>query len=745
MTDSDSVPSRRKFLISALAGMGCVGISSLLPRSALALTEGGGPETWAIASDPVLFSKVWAARFSNKLPWALDPTNSVLATVLNLPASGVQLNPAIQDGIGFVYHADPGTTNTFTVKAGQVDWPILAPMGNALGIPMTPSWGYGNGELEGAFANGTGLPVTYPGRTFVVRRDTPIHVNWRNQLIDGNLPLPHLVGIDQSITMQNEQILASVDSETHQVVYSGPEILGVPISIHHHGGDNNAEFDGGPDQWTTPRREQVGPGIVGPGEAHANSDDFGLAYTYSNTQEAAMTWYHDHAEGVTRINAYAGLAGIYIIRDANEDALIARGKIPSGPYEVPIVLQDKCFTAAGHLAYAGDPADYPAPDLNLPSPTHHPEQFGDIVLVNGVAWPALDVEPREYRLRFLNASDSRVYVMKFGYDGTNRGGTFKNYLPVMKIMSDLGFLDTAVEMPRDTVTLAPGERMDLVVDFSQVTAVRGVRSAILTNSGATPFPFGAPTVPNGMGAGTVMQFNVRLPIDSATAALGLSPLSRTRVTRLKTNLVLRGLDAKTPRLPTVRRLPAGIKTRRILLAEGADQFGRIMPLLGSFQLPGDPPYAHYAGETNLGTLGFTQLPSETPAAGSTEVWEFWNNTVDAHPIHMHLVRFRILEREPFGPSAGAPVDPETGAPAMSEVKPMIDGWTGERLIPEWVQLSGRPLRAPVDEQGWKDTVLCYPGEVARVLVSFDRPGKYVYHCHILAHEEHDMMRWYEVV
>ena len=734
--------NRRKFLQSALAAIGYTGVSAILPRQVFALTQGASQSNWAIASDPSLLTRVWQARFSNTLPWALDPTNTVLAKALNLPASGVQLNPALPNGVGFVYHPDPGSADTYSIKAAEIDWPMLAPLGNAQGIPTTRTWGYGNGELAHAFADGSGLPVTFPGRTFVVRRNEKINVNWRNELVDENsVPLPHLVGVDQTITMQNDQRQATVDPLTKQVTYAGNEIMGVPIAMHHHGGDSRAEFDGGPDQWTTPRRQQIGPGIA-PG-VNANAD--ALAYTYLNSQEAALHWYHDHGEGVTRINAYAGLAGLYVIRDANEDLLVSQGKIPSGPYEVPIVLQDKCFTATGEMAYAGDPADYPVPDLNLPAPTHHPEQFGDIMIVNGMAWPNLDVEPREYRLRLLNGSDSRVYVLKFGFGGTNRRGGFNEYLPIMKIATDLGFLDAPVEMLGKQVTIAPGERMDVVVDFASVTSAGGIRSVTLVNSGNFPFPGGTPTTPNTMGPGTVMRFNVNMALNAATSALGMPALPTSKVTKLKNNLVLRGLNASTPRIGGAARIPAGTPTRRILLAEGADEYGRIMPLLGSFQMPSDAPYLNYPGESNLGTMGFSQLPTETPRLGTTEVWEFWNNTVDAHPIHMHLVRFRIVNREPFGPTPSAPIDPATGQPMVSEVKPMINGWLGERLLPNLVQLSGLPVRAPADEQGWKDTVLCYPGEVTRVLVTFDRPGKYVYHCHILSHEEHDMMRWYQVV
>jgi spore coat protein A len=380
------------------------------------------------------------------------------------------------------------------------------------------------------------------------------------------------------------------------------------------------------------------------------------------------------------------------------------------------------------------------PGLNLSSPTHHPEQFGDVIVVNGVAWPQLDVEPREYRLRLLNGSDSRVYVLEFGYGGVNRRGGFNQYLPMYKISTDLGFLNRPVYMRQ--VIIAPGERMDIVVDFNLVNlAINRNKQVTVVNSGAIPFPLGAPTVANTPGAGTVMRFNVNQPLNAA--------IPKSRVTAILKNLinplVLRGLDPATPLLPAKPVVPANTIVRRILLAEGVDEKGRLTPLLGNFQLPNDPPLLHYPGQSNLGTMGFSQLPTETPTLGSTEVWEFWNNSPDAHPIHLHLVKFRLLNREAFVPTALAPtIDPAVG-PLMAESKDMINGWTGERLLPERVALSGLPVAAPADEQGWKDTILAYPGEVTRILMKFDRPGKYVYHCHILAHEEHDMMRWYEVV
>jgi spore coat protein A len=718
--------TRRTFLGQFTLAAGAAGLAGMLPRSAFAFTQGGGQATWAVASDVTLFARTWAARFTNALPNPLDP--KLL-------------------GIGFVYRPDGGAGTTFTVTAGETLWNVLGPAGS--GLPQTRVWGYGN--YEGVPA---GVPVTFPGRSFVVQRGSPIHVNWvnnlavelaaggvpvldatGNQVTDGALPLSHLVGVDQTIAVTTDQTVRSVTVD-NQVIYPGADIVGVPIAVHHHGGDTGGEFDGGPDQWQTPRRVQSGPGIsVDSGNTLAGDDR--LRYTYDNTQEASMHWYHDHGEGVTRTNAYVGLAGLYVVRDANEAALVNGNKIPGGAYELPLVVQDKAFAADGSLAYSGDPADYPVPGLNLPSPTHMPEVFGDIIVVNGVAWPGFQVEPREYRLRLLNGSDSRFYTLKFGFGGVSRRGGFNNYLEIYKISNDLGLLNNPVQMAAQTVTIAPGERMDVVVDFSVAQPVvrGGPIQVVVTNSAATPFPGGAPTVPGTMGAGTIMRFDVALPLNTA--------VPRTRVQVTGNNLALRGLDPATPRLAGVA-VKAGTPVRRILLAEGADEYGRIMPLLGSFQLAGDPAYKYYPGQSNVGTLAFNQLPTETPTVGRDEVWEFWNTTVDAHPIHVHLSQFRVINREAFGPTPAAPLDPVTGLQMTSVAKDMVNGWSGSRLEPAYVALSGVVRRVPADEQGWKDTVVCYPGEVTRVLMNFKRPGKFVYHCHILSHEEHDMMRWFEV-
>jgi spore coat protein A len=712
--------TRREFIRCSAAGVGASMFpAALLSTSAQAQTAGNmSPSAWAGATDPTLLQNVWNIRFSNTLPWALDPTNAVLAKALNVDAAGnvpvlnVTLKPGLPQ-LGFILKPDTGATNVFSVKAGQTPWPMLGPLGGTFKdgttpIPVTTLWGYGNHDLEAIFTNGGGLGVTFPARSFVVQRGSPVTVHWYNNLVDASGPLPHLVGVDQTISMQ------TVDDTKP----GSAKINGVPIAVHHHGGNSAAEFDGGPDQWFTPQRKQIGPGIS---SANMGGSDH-LTYTYNNDDEASMHWYHDHGEGVTRINAYAGLAGLYVIRDANEAKLIKDLLLPTGEQELPIVIQDKVFQADGNLAYTGDspvfngwavgtanvnvvsqlpgtwalvpptatydPND-PATIVTGDRPTHVPEMFGDVICVNGMAWPSAKVERRQYRLRLLNGSDSRVYTLSFGN------------LTFMQIGTDLGLLN--VPVPMNTITIFPGERKDIVIDFSQVPANTKL---VVTNSAPFPYPNGpgTSTYPGDPWA-TIMQFDVSKPLNQTV----------NKKTQLKLGADLRGNALGTPRLPLLLAAPRNAAAvRKIMLGEGCDEYGRIMPLLGTVA---------------DGTKTFHDAPDISPALGTTEVWEFWNTTVDSHPIHMHLVRFRIADRQKF-----------TGA---VQAKVMSNGWTGVQFTTP-PALSGRAAPAPLSEQGWKDTVVCPPGYVTRVVAQFNRPGKFVYHCHILGHEEHDMMRWFEV-
>ena len=702
--------SRRKFLQTTATGVGVSMLPILFTKTAIAQTVGNMDQTtWAGASDAAIATNAWNNRFTNNLPWLLDPTPAVIKDVLNADASGnvPVLNKRLKSTLpaaGFIYLPDAGHPNTYSIKTGQTVWPMLGRLGthfpDGSPAPVTKVWGYGNTDLESIFTDGTGLPVTHLGRTLVVQRGTPITVNWYNKLVNSsNQPLPHIMPVDQTLAMQKDP--------------KGAPINGVPITIHHHGAASNFEFDGGPDQWFTPLRKQVGPGVyIGGSNPNSTTGSDHLTYRYDSTEEACMHWYHDHAEGLTAVNAYAGLAGLYVIRDKNEAALINSRLIPSGAQEVPLVFQDKLFTANGSLGFTDDspafngwntlapgsvltlpgfPTDY---DPNNPDtvvtgtvPTRQPEMFGDIIIVNGVAWPKLVVEPRQYRFRLLNASDSRVYNFSFG------GKT------VYQIATDGGFLNAPAALT--SVVIAPGERKDIVVDFTGMPL--GTR-LVVTNDANFPYPDGDPTNPTDPYA-TIMQFKVGAPVSSAVSHM--TPTTR-----------LRGYDAATPLLPVVSSVPSrGIAaTRKIMLGEGCDEYGRIMPMLGTVA---------------EGTKRFQDPADIFPAVGTTEVWEFWNTTGDAHPVHMHLVQFRIINRQPFN--------------GAIEEKLLSNGWDGVKLSAPPTLDAGPAVPAPADEQGWKDTVVCPPGLVTRVMANFSKRGKYVYHCHILSHEEHDMMRWYQVI
>jgi spore coat protein A len=493
---------------------------------------------------------------------------------------------------------------------------------------MTTVWGY----------NGS-----YPGATFEARRDLPITVRWKNELVDGGgMPLAHLLPVDTTV---------------HWAMPMAPEYpaSGVPVVTHVHGGHSRSDSDGLPEAWFTPGFAQVGP-------------LFNEIYTYDNDQEAATLWYHDHALGITRLNVYAGLAGFYMLRDAWEDSL----NLPSGPYEIPIAIQDRMFLANGSLFYPSEPEveeeeGEEEGELEPPAESVLPEFFGDFILVNGKAWPVLDVEPRKYRFRFLNGSDSRFYDL-----------WLESGQPFYQIGTDGGLLYSPVMLSR--LVLGPGERADTVLDFSD-PALWGM-TIILRNNARAPFPKGETIDPATVGR--IMAFRVVLP--------------------------LAGPD--TSHLPAILQpaplLPPGpsVRTRQLLLFEGTDEYGRLQPLLGTVA---------------DGPLKFSHPVTENPMLDDVEIWEVFNNTEDAHPIHLHLVQFQILNRQKFHAKGG----PKMGM--MSHFRAV-----------------GRARPPAANEAGWKDTAQMFPGQVTRIIAKFDRPGGYVWHCHILSHEDHEMMRPYYV-
>jgi spore coat protein A len=579
----------------------------------------------------------------------------------------------------FIWQPDTDTTDTYTLKIQE----FTQSLGLGAGVPPTLVWGYGK----------DGQPPTFPGRTFELNQGDAVTVQYVNDLVDaGGNPLPNRMPVDITLDWADPGTVGGITP--------------VPVVAHLHGAESRSSSDGLPEGWGTPCA--TGSTLTSCGTAIPPQEGrlFSYPYDYDNDQEAGTLWYHDHALGITRTNVYMGLAGFYILRDENENGLRASGVLPEHPYEVPIVIQDRQIDSAGQLLY---------PVGKTPVNSALPEFFGDIALVNGVAWPKLDVEPRKYRLRLLNGSDSRFYDLRFEvFKKDNQITPGKGTaVPLLVIGNELGLLDVPATPILDTpeggvrpnapgvLPLGPGERYDVIVDFSGLA--QGTR-VVVTNSARSPYPDASR--PSNKLLDRVMAFDVSKTLIGPDAT------------------VTTGTALRAANLPPAT-VPAGTPVRKILLFEGLDEFGRLMTMLGTVDenLPLTDPLQ--------GTLTFKDPITERPTVGSTEVWEFYNTTVDAHPVHMHLVNFRVLDRQTF---TGV-LTPKTNS----------DGSFGAVLDPASIQKTGPVLQPNAWETGKKDTVKAFPGEVTRVLVSFDREGEYVYHCHILSHEDHEMMRPYEVV
>ena len=480
--------------------------------------------------------------------------------------------------------------------------------------------------------------------------------------------------------------------------------------VHLHGGRVPWTSDGGPYAWFTPGNAAVGPDWQ-PGDSF-----------YPNDQRAALLWYHDHAMGTTRLNAYAGLASAYIVRDAFELELIANGAIPIR--EIPLVIQDKTFKpVADQWGLAGDlwyPSVYEPDRWNLESeslppqvPSAVPEFFGDTILVNGAVYPFLDVEPRRYRFRVLNGSNARFYTLKLVYSrsstfpGSTEPDVNKLGPPFLQIGTEGGFLPSPVLLNNrpnaPTLLLAPGERADLIIDFSHVPP--GSR-LILYNDASAPFP----------GPDDLNDYYVGNRKNPAPSITGNGPNTRTLM-QFRVWPLVGTPDPPAPALtlPAIAPLLESSATtvRDLTLNEDFDEYGRLIQRQGTNVGLYDETFAR----------NFMDPATETPKAGDTEVWRIFNLTGDTHPIHFHLVNVQILERQRF-------------LAKHYKGTPHFNG----------------PARPPAaNERGWKDTVQVNPGEMTKVIMNFGVPAgmpisertggyNYVWHCHILEHEEHDMMR-----
>jgi spore coat protein A len=590
----------------------------------------------------------------------------------------VQALPALGAGIPVATpRFDPvlgSAWDYYELQAGQYQQRLHPDLPNA-----TTLWGYAD-TLTNRFA--------HLGPVIVARRGRPARVRLTN-----NLPGVHILPVDLTL--------------------SGAEAGANRAVLHLHGGFTPWTSDGGPQSWFAPDGTH-GPSFLNNAVLNYPSGCAPAAgqadYLYPNDQSARLMWYHDHAMGTTRLNAYAGLASAYLLTDDFEQALVAANAIPSR--QLPIIIQDKTFKPSGDLwypdTYEGDIGE----GTGIPNPSCVPEFFGDTMLVNGLVYPYVNLERRKYRLRILNACNARFCRLQLYYaqstdDADPRstdahpGKTGPEFL---QIGTEAGFLpESTGPQWMDRLLLAPAERGDVIIDLSEVP--EGSR-LILHNDAPAPFPNG--------------DSEMEYPNRGTASRPGYGPDTRSLLQIRVTPLI----GAKDPKplaplkLPAIAPLsPDGLVSRDLTLNEDFDQYGRLIQRLGtSTQVDGS--FAR----------NYMDQPTEVVNAGAVEVWRIFNLTADTHPIHFHLVNVQVLSRQAFN------VKKYTGAD------------------PAFI---GTPREPDPNETGWKETVRMNPGECTTVIAKFDLPTlpginiplnsafqghEYVWHCHILEHEEHDMMR-----
>ena len=460
-----------------------------------------------------------------------------------------------------------GVNNRYRISMGQFYAKVHRD------LPPTRQWGYDGSS---------------PGPTIEVRKGQAISVEWVN-----NLPKKHFLPIDYNV----------MGAEKDK-----PEVRAI---VHLHGAKAPPESDGYPENWYVPGKSAI--------------------CRYPNNQDATQLWYHDHTMGINRLNNYAGLLGMYIIRDAEEESL----NLPSGPYEIPLAICDRSFGSDGQLSY---------PISATPGAPWVDEVAGEFSLMNGKIFPFLEVEPRKYRLRIVNGSNGRFYNL-----------SLSNGAQLHQIGADQGLLAAPVDLKN--LHIAPGERADIVVDFSRNSGDQFV----LQN-----------------GYFNLMQFRV-------------SPQPVEDISKLPA------------KLRAVRRTPESeaIKTRVLSLGEHHDMYGNATQML-------------------LNGMHWDMPVTENPVIDTTEIWTLVNVTDDSHPIHLHLVRFQILDRSRID----------------------VARYETSREL----KLLGDPLPPDPNEAGWKDVVRAHSQMATRIIVRFEGyTGRYVWHCHNLEHEDNEMMRPFDVL
>ena len=588
----------------------------------------------------------------------------------------------------------------------------------------------------------------YPGPVIEVWRNQAVTVRWHNHIpAEDRLPCKaDEVEYGQTPGEIIPQNVLDQGQESRPTMGAGGRGF---VVTHLHGAKAMPPADGWPEATLLPADEN---GV----QTHVN--------LYENQQRATLLWYHDHAMHTTRLHAYAGLAGGWIIRDDEEAAL----NLPDGEYELPLVIQDRNLTDfhgfPDHAKKGGKPVSIRARFLHRVESGEGPlEFFGPLTLVNGRVWPRADIHAAPYRLRILNGSNARFYRLRLAERLPDGRWQWADDVPIRQIGTDNGLLNRPVELPENGLILAPAERADLIIDFSQCAG----RQLIWLNTAEAPFSNSEPLpleqlfpddpatcMINDEAWRTpypqVMMFNVhadkvpRLPYDFDVLENAMQNHVRSwhtedPVARLNDKSVER-LVVLVEKTESMMGRPEEAVLVQWELARKADvEAASIAPVLDARReiiIDGEP-WLVVAERWQDPVTFIVRL-------GDTERWRFINLTADTHPMHIHLVQFRGVSRRQIqliNPACtfpdGTPADPE-------DVVNVVD-CKAMTLQPIEIE-TGAEIGFDDNELGFKDTIRVNPGEMVTIAATFEGYcGRYVYHCHLLEHEDHDMMRQFVVM
>lgn len=698
----------------------------------------------------------WTNRIPNALAtyYTYVPYSNADAIALGFPSTCGNLNlPSAED--------QASTDDCYSIVAKDVlhqlshDTILGGGQGllNSVGAPfgaITRAYGYGSGGMSwtppGAAVAVTGNAPTpfvdgtygtqgmwdFPGPSIKATKGRPVRVQWLNDISPNVAPM----GLDPTVDCG-----ANTD-------YCYPYNR---ITSHVHGAHVGSESDGTPNQWFTPLFTTTGADWVDTSVPPYSYGPKGTSY-YPMSQEAGTIWYHDHAMGTTHHNVNMGLAGFFPITDDNEKCLQGQAVpgcttaptkyLPTGNYELGYALQDRTFTSDAQLALY----DYPIYDLTtpgctmlpsgvpnpstcrrldwmysldgthlipyvagapelaipqnslapLPAPNTSLEFFGNMPMVNGVTYGVQNVEAQVYRMRFIGGTDSRTWIMQLKVSSSPNPALVGQIIPFYQIATEQGFVSTPIL--RQSMLLMPGERLDALVDLTGLPV--GTKIDMLNLGPDMPYNAGDPLIDPSQMPSTDIPKIMEIDVTAVgTASVDVLPAAIPD---------LRPISGIID--PLVQT--AGTSVRKVSLMEIKDNLGRTLPTIDA-----------------RGYMPMGVPITEVAINGDTETWDIINTTADAHPMHLHLVAFQVIHRQPF----------------TTFTKPVTSPMTGVFKQPSYTAVPGTEILPGDFDKGWKDTVSCPPGYVTRVRAKFDISGTYVWHCHILSHEEHDMMRPMAVV